>query len=343
MMFKLVKNGLVMGFVADLVVGALFFIFVLCVENYLIKLPSPFFRPPLQLATIVDSSRVFSRTFPSESIKPSWLSIQGYFSYFVLEYQVRSDRLNSPRLLNWCKRNQCVAHRMGYDDIRKNEFNIFTVDDWYTTSIYQNLPNATQQQQFLDIFLKSLPKDSTIILSEPFSTFDRPQSLKSFLEWALALRLGNPHLKFQIGLQIHLQWVDAFWVKNWWILPELSKFSKAQNYPWMVSEFSNYDRIWKRRLLVRNLKEQIFYKLENLVPQRLRRAITLCGVYLIHRDAVKYGATSFVEWGNYQDAAWFADRVDVDYQSNYQLFNPDGFPTATWWAAMQGLSDGTKK
>jgi hypothetical protein len=342
-MLELFKNGLLIGFLANLVFVIFLAGFIFCVENYLIKLPPFPFQPPLQLATIFDSSRVFSEKFPSKHIKRSWLNIQTYFSYFVLEYQARPDRLNSPRLLNWCKRNQCVAHRMGYDDIRKNEFNMFTVDDWYTSNIYYNSQSLTQQQQSLDIFLKFLPKDSTIILSEPFSTFDRPQVLKSFLEWALALRLNNPHLKFQVGIQIHLQWVDAFWLRNWWILPELSKFSKAQNYPWMVSEFSNYDRIWKRRLRVHNPKEQIFYKVENLVPQRLRRAITLCGVYLIHRDAVKYGAVSFVEWGNYQKTAWFVDRVDVDYQSNYELFNRDGFPTATWWAAMQGLSDGTKK
>ena len=162
------------------------------------------------------------------------------------------------------------------------------------------------------------------------------------MDWALALRLANPHLKFQIGIQIHLQWVDAFWVKNWWILPELSKFSKAHDYPWMVSEFSNYDRIWKRRLRVYNPNEQIFYKIENLVPQRLRRAVTFHGVYLIHRDAVKYGAVSFVEWGNVQSTAWFVDRVDASYDANYELFNRDGLPTATWWAAMQGLRDGTK-
>ncbi len=64
----------------------------------------------------------------------------------------------------------------------------------------------------------------------------------------------------------------------------------------MVSEFSNYDRVWKRRLWIKNPNEQFLYKLENLVPRRLRRAVTFYGTYLVHRDAVKYGAVSFVEW-----------------------------------------------
>ncbi|MCC3575251.1 MAG: hypothetical protein JGK30_26000 [Microcoleus sp. PH2017_40_RAT_O_B] len=342
MMLELFKNGLLIGFVVNLVFVILLAVYVLLVEIYLTRLPDPLFQLPLKLATVVDSRRLFGRDFPSEYIRGSWSHIQSYFSFFVVEYQLSPNyRPNSSRLLNWCKQNQCVAHRMGYYDIRKNEFNIFTIDDWYTNNIYQNLQDVSSQQKHLDIFLKSLNKDSIIILSEPFSTFDRPQSLKKFLEWALTLRLNNPHLKFQIGIQIHLQWVDAFWLKNWWILPELSKFSKTQDFPWMVSEFSNYDRIWKRRLRVHNPKEQIFYKIESLVPQRLRRAVMLCGVYLIHRDAVKYGAVSFVEWGNYQETAWFVDRVDADYQSNYQLFNRDGLPTATWWAVMRGLSDGS--
>lgn len=344
MMLKLFKNGLVIGFVFNLIFVIFLAVFVFLVEIYLIRLPDPSFRSSLKLATIVCSGRLFDRDVPSELLRKSWLNIQKEFDFFVIEYQLQPyHRKKIPRLLNWCKQNQCVAHRIGYYDTRKNKFNIFTIDDWYTNNIYQNLQDVSLQQKNLDIFLKFLPKNSTIILSEPFSTFDRPQILKSFLEWALALRSNNPHLKFQIGIQIHLQWVDAFWVKNWWILPELGKFSKTEDFSWMVSEFSNYDRIWKRRLRVHNAKDQIFYKIENLVPQRLRRAVTLFGIYLIHRDAVKYGAVSFVEWGNYQETPWFVDRVDADYQSNYQLFNRDGLPTPMWWAAMQGLSDGMKK
>jgi len=342
-MWKLFKNGLILGFVVNLLVVIFLAIYVLVVEIYLIRLPEPFFRLPLKLGTIIDARRIFARYYPSEVVKQSWSDTQKRFDFFVIEYQLRPDFIGKiPRLLNWCKQDQCVAHRMGYYDLRKNQFNMFTIDDWYTSNIYQSLQDTTQQQTRLDIFLKSLPKDSIIILSEPFSTFDRPQVLKNFLEWALALRSNNPHLKFQIGIQIHLQWVDAFWIKNWWILSELGKFSKVQNYPWMVSEFSNYDRIWKRRLRVRNPEEQIFYKIENFVPQRLRRAVTLHGIYLIHRDAVKYGAVSFVEWGNHQQTAWFVDRVDAAYDGNFELFNKNGLPTAMWWAAMRGLQDGTK-
>jgi len=340
---ELFKNGLIIGFAFNLLLIVILAIYVLTIETYLIRLPDSYLPLPLKLGTVVDSRRLFGRNFPSEYIRDSWSNIQGYFSFFAIEYQLRADdQAKSPRLLNWCKHNQCVAHRTGYYDLRKNQFNIFTIDDWYTNNIYQVVQDVSQQQTHLDIFLKSLPKDSTIILSEPFSTFDRPQVLNNFLEWALVQRLNNPHLKFQIGWQIHLQWVDAFWIRNWWILPELGRFSKAQDYPWMVSEFSNYDRIWKRRLRIKNLNEQLFYKIENLVPRRLRRAVTFHGTYLIHRDAVKYGAVSFVEWGNQQETAWFVDRVDADYDANYELFNRDGLPTAQWWVVMQGLQDGAK-
>jgi hypothetical protein len=80
-----------------------------------------------------------------------------------------------------------------------------------------------------------LPAGSTVIISEPFSSFSRPQVFQMFSEWILQLRSDNPGLKFEIGLQVHLQWADAFWLKNEWIFKILQKFSTTYDYPWGVS------------------------------------------------------------------------------------------------------------
>lgn len=187
-----------------------------------------------------------------------------------------------------------------------------------------------------------MPKGSTVIISEPFAIFDRSQVFRKFCDWALALRSQHPHLKFEIGLQIHLQWFDAYWLKNQWLFPDLHKFSKVYNYPRGVSEFSNFDQIWKRRIRLRSSRDRLLYKIEGFIPRRFRRAVVLHGTYLVHRRAVQFGAVRFVEWGNIQQTAWFVQQIDSAYDSNYDLFDRAGAPTSLWWAGMRGLKDATK-
>ena len=107
-----------------------------------------------------------------------------------------------------------------------------------------------------------------------------------------------------------------------------------------MSEFSSYDRIWKRRIRGRSSREILFYKIEGLIPRRLRRAVVVHGSYLIHRSAVKYGAVRFTEWGNIQQTAWFVQEIDAAYDSNYELLDRSGVPTSLWWVAMRGFKDG---
>ena len=180
----------------------------------------------------------------------------------------------------------------------------------------------------------------------------------------LALRSQHLKLKFEIGLQVHLQWIDAWWVRYQWLLPELQKFSKEYSYPWGVSEFSNYDRTWKLRInrpsfvdgalyqterpvldplhqaIILHQFYRVLYQIEGFVPERLRRAVVVHQVDQFHKDAVRYGAVRFVEWGNFQHTAWFVNKIDSAYDSNYLLFDSSGQPTDLWWAAMRGLKDG---
>lgn len=339
---KLFWNGLRIGFCVNILLVGSLFIYILIIENWLIK-PVKIFVKPLHLGTVVDSVRLFQEDVPSMKLKKSWLNIQNKFDFFVVEYQLRSDYFpKSPRLLRWCRSNNCFAHRIDYFDLRKSQFNTFTVDDWFANN-FMIVRDASIDIQRLNLFLKTLPSGSTVILSEPFSIFDRPQVFQKFSEWVLQLRADNSHLKFEIGLQVHLQWADAFWFKNWWILDKLSKFSKTYDYPWGISEFSNYDQIWKRRIRGQSASDRFFYKIETLIPRRFRRAVVLHGSYIIHRDAVKYGALRFTEWGNIQQTAWFVRQIDSQYDANYELFDSSGTPTVLWWAGMRGLKDGQKQ
>jgi hypothetical protein len=339
-MKKIFLQGLKVGLLVNLVSIIFAGVYVLIIESFLFK-PVERFVPSLKLGTVADHHRIFARDVPSMQERESWLRIQNHFDFFVPEYQLRADYLKpSPRLLKWCRFHKCFAHRIAYGDIRKKQFKYFTLDDWWSNNKYLIFKDTSADELQLDNFLKSLPDGSLVLISEPFSIFSERRSLTKFLEWALALRSQHPNLKFEIGLQIHLQWIDAWWVRHRWVLFELQKFSKVHTYPWGVSEFSNYDRVWKRRLSGRSPVDRFFYQMEGLVPQRLRRAIVSHQVYQIHRDAVYYGAVRFVEWGNTQQTAWFVNEIDSEYRSNYELFDSNGKPTVLWWAAMRGLKDG---
>lgn len=341
-MIKLLFKGLKFGLITNCLLTLSLMIYTIAIENWLTKPLPGTFQTPIKIGTIVDYHRLFDADPPSMKLRQSWLNIQDKFSYFIIEYQLRSDyNRPSPRLFNWCASQSCFAHRISYSDSRKNRFRFFTLDDWFT-NIFLSNRNVSIESQALTSFLRSLPSNSTVVISEPFATFSGPLVFRQFSDWVLLLRSQHPHLKFEIGLQLHLQWVDAYWFKSQWIIPAIAQFSKTSGVPWGVSEFSNYDVIWKRRLRDDNFRDRLFYRIEQFVPRRLRRAIVLHGSYLIHRNVVQYGAVRFTEWGNIQSTAWFVYEIDAAYDSNYELFDSSGAPTSLWWAAMRGLKDGKR-
>jgi hypothetical protein len=341
---KLFLKGLKWGFYFNICVTLFLVSYVFIIENWLSKPLLGKFSPPLQLGTVVDYHRLFAADPPSMQLRKSWLNIQDKFSYFIIEYQLRSDYTRpSPRLFKWCKfKRRCVAHRINYFDSRKNQFRFFTLDDWFANYYLSLRGDKDFNSQLLNLFFRSLPSGSVVVISEPFSVFSKPATLYQFFDWILVLRSDYPHLKFEIGLQIHLQWVDAYWFKSQWIIPELQKFFKTSGVSWGISEFSIYDQIWKRRLRDDNFRDRPFYKIEQLVPRRLRRAIVLHSSYVIHRTAAENGAIRFTEWGNSQRTAWFVAEIDSLYDSNYELFTLSGTPTPLWWAGLRGLRDAQK-
>jgi hypothetical protein len=339
MMIKLLLKGLKVGFFVNVFLTFSLIFYTVLIENWLSKPLSGIPQTPVKLGTVVDYHRLFDADPPSMKLRPSWLKIQNKFSYFIIEYQLRFDyNLPSPRLLNWCRVSNCFAHRIAYDDSRKNLFKAFTLDDWFT-NFYLSTRNTKVDSQALASFLRSLSPGSTVIISEPIVTLSSPPVFRQFSEWVLFLRSQHPHLKFEIGLQIHLQWIDAYWFKSRGVIPAIARFSKTSGVPWGLSEFSVYDQIWKRRLRDNSFRDRPFYRIEQLVPRRLRRAIVLHSSYVIHRTAAENGAIRFTEWGNSQSTAWFVNEIDSAYDSNYELFTPSGTPTPLWWAGLRGFRD----
>ncbi|MEG4971026.1 hypothetical protein QUB11_31020, partial [Microcoleus sp. B6-A1] len=188
---KSLKHGLVLAF---------FLIFFLIVYTIWINLwlakSVGQFKVPLKLGTVVSSDRLFNKLIPSMELRHSWQNIQNKFNYFVIEYQLRDDFIQhqSPRLMNWCKENECVAHRIKFLDNRTNQFKLFTLDDFFSNTRL-NLRRTEYQDFRLKAFLQSLPVGSTVIISEPFSLFDRPQVFHKFREWVLKLRAEHPELQ----------------------------------------------------------------------------------------------------------------------------------------------------
>jgi hypothetical protein len=236
-MIKLLLKGLKLGLVTNLILTFALIFYVIFVENWLTKPLSGSFKSPLMIGTIVDFHRLFAFYPPSMSLKKSWLNIQNKFSYFIVEYQLRADyKRPSPRLLNWCATRRCFAHRISYSDSRKKTFNLFTLDDWFTNIFLANR-NISDDSQSLASFLRSLPSGSTVVISEPFATFS-PLVLDQFFDWVLLLRSAHPQIRLEIGLQLHLQWIDAYWLNSHhWLIPAIARFSKTSGVPGASQNF----------------------------------------------------------------------------------------------------------
>jgi hypothetical protein len=151
----------------------------------------------------------------------------------------------------------------------------------------------------------------------------------------LALAVKHPGLRFEIGIQIHLQWIDSYWWQyHSWLIPALGEFSRLHRVRWGISEFSIYDRLWKPRIAYGGAspgRMRFIDRIEALIPDRFRRAVVAHQAYLLHRGAVECGATFFVEWGNFP-TTWFAAAIDSEYNATFALYDWEGNPKLMYWA-----------
>jgi hypothetical protein len=338
LLFKAFKVGLTVNIFTLICVA----VYVVLVENYF----KPFdFESYIQFGTIVSGQRIYNTADSTNyQLRPAWQNaVEPRFNLFIPEYQFRPDwRQPSPRLESWCKTQNCCAHRIGFSDVRVSSFRCFTLDDWYVSNRdFLGSQFDLSVVQILDNFLKQLPKNSRVIVSEPFVLFADRRTFPHFTQWVFGLKKKHPDLKFEVGIQIHLQWLDNYWVQyHGWLFPALHQFSQQHGISWGLSEFSIYDRVWKRRLSFTGSlppRAKSIERLEAFVPDRFRRAVTLHQAYEVHRRAVGYGASFAVAWRNFP-TLWFSDRIDSDYSSTFALFDWDGNPQLMYWAIARGLS-----
>lgn len=318
--------------------------YIFAVEYY----ARPFaFKPSISLGTAVSSPKIFTTNNPTDfDILPAWLKIESKFSLFLLEYQFQPYwKRPSPRLEKWCKTRNCCVHRIGFDDKRIADFNCFTLDDWYLTNrdfLGSDLDNIAVL--VLNNFLTKLPNGSRVIVSEPYVLFADRRSFDSFTRWVLALRAKYPALRFEIGLQIHLQTIDSYWLQYQWLVPALGEFSRKNSIPWGISEYSIYHRIWKARIAYGGATPAptSLTRLEAFFPDRLLRAVALHQTYIFHRAAVRHGAQFVVQWGNFP-VTWFAVAIAPDYTSTFALADWNGKLQPMYWVIARGLTDGKSK
>lgn len=343
-MIKFLKQGLKIGFILN--ISTLFFavLYVFVIESYF----RPFeFKLALEFGTAVAGFRIYHINDPvNYDVRPAWKRIESEFDLFLPEFQLRPDwKQPSPRLEKWCKTRNCCAHRIGFADKRIANFKCFTLDDWYLTNrdfLGSDLDSSAVA--VLDGFLTKLPNGSRVIVSEPYMLFADRRSFDSFARWVLGLAAKYPALRFEIGLQVHLQPVDSYWQEYGWLIPALGEFSRVHRIPWGVSEFSIYDRQWKPRIAyggVRPHRSYAIERIEGFIPERLRFAVVAHQAYLFHRKVAEYDAKFVVEWGNFP-TTWFAAAIDPDYKSTFALYDWDGNPQLMYWAIARGLTDGKK-
>ncbi|MEG4501577.1 hypothetical protein QUB05_30745 [Microcoleus sp. F10-C6] len=344
-LFRAFKVGI--GFNIFTVVFAIFYVFI--VEQY----ARPFnFKPSIELGTAVSgSNNIFSTPdIANYQIRPEWSAVESKFSFFIPASEFRADsKYQAPRLEKWCKIRNCCAHRMAYSDKRKFNFKCFTIDDWFfNNSNFLDVYFQGAAMAPLDKFLKNLPKGTRVIVNEPLILFQQNKlNFVIFEKWLLELVAKHPHLKFQVGIQFHFQWLDLqfFALSDGVLFRQLSQFSRQHKIPWGISEFSTYDRIWRRRLITPFNKfsdrGKFTSQIEAFIPDRLRRAFVLHQAYWVHREAVRSGARFAVEWGNFP-LLWFQSEIDSDYRSTFALFDWQGNPQPMYWAIARGIEDGKK-
>ena len=339
LIFKSFKIGIAFNLLTLLLIGS----YTLLIEYYF--RPSQILsNPRIQFGTAVSGMKIFATAdSKNHSLRPAGEKIERQFDLFIPEFQLRADwKQPSPRLERWCKTRNCCAHRIGFSDRRIPNFRCFTLDDWFLTnrdflgSQYDS-PIAFN----LDTFLFKLPRGSRIIVNEPYMLFANRESFKDFTVWFLALAARHPGLTFEIGLQVHLQWIDVYWRDyHGWLIPALGEFGRRHRIKWGITEFSIYDRLWKPRISYAGAappRMRLIDRFEQFIPDRFRRALVAHQAYIFHRHALIAGASHFVEWGNFP-TTWFAAAIDPGYTSTFELYDWEGNPQLMYWAITNALS-----
>ena len=339
LVFKSFKVGLAFnGFTLLLIIA-----YTLAVEYYF----RPFqvvFNPLIEFGTAVSGLKIFIRANPRKPLlRPAWQKIEHQFNLFIPEFQLRADwKQPAPLLERWCKSRNCCAHRIAFNDRRIPQFRCFTLDDWYLS--YRDLLGSQVDGSVvsnLDNFLFRLPRGSRVIVNEPYMLFADRRTFNNFASWFLTLAAKHPALKFEIGIQIHLQWIDSYWWQyHGWLIPALGEFARTHRIRWGLSEFSIYNRLWKPRIAYGGAtpeRMRLIDRIESIIPERFRDAVVAHQAYILHRDAFKAGATTFVEWGNFP-TTWFAAAIDPEYRSTFALYDWEGNPQLMYWAIARSLA-----
>jgi hypothetical protein len=341
--FSLVFKAFKAGGIFNIITLILAIIYTVSVESYF----QPFklkFSPSIEFGTAVSGHKIYNTANPRNyAFRPAWSKIEPEFDLFLPEFQLRPDwKQPSPRLEKWCKTRNCCAHRIGFNDRRIADFKCFTLDDWYLSNrdfLGSDLDSSAVS--ILNSFLNKLPSGSRVIVSEPYMLFADRRTFDSFTRWVLDLATKYPALRFEIGVQIHLQWIDSYWWQyHSWLIPALGEFGSRHRVRWGITEFSIYDRLWKPRIAYGGAtppRMRLIDRIEQIIPDRFRRAVVAHQAYLLHRSAFEAGATHFVEWGNFP-TTWFAAAIDPEYQSTFELYDWEGKPQLMYWAIARSLS-----
>jgi hypothetical protein len=227
---KLIIKSFKLGVAFNLFTLILIVAYTLSVEHYF--LPFKFvLNSSVEFGTAISGMKIFADANPrNHSLRPAWAKIQSDFDLFIPEFQLRADwRQPSPRLEKWCHFKNCCAHRIGFNDRRIPRFRCFTLDDWYLTNrdfLGSDLDVSVVSS--LDKFLSKLPRGSRVIINESYMLFADRRTFNSFTSWFLSLAAKHPRLRFEIGIQIHLQWVDSYWWQyHGWLIPALGEFART--------------------------------------------------------------------------------------------------------------------
>lgn len=245
--------------------------------------------------------------------------------YFVIENLQRIKKYSeSLDLINSCdsQNKNCFNHRLNLSDFKYFHHNpYYFLDDWWL----ENCRNYYIKGWDLPLKqeLSRLPSGTVLVFNEyKFNSIER------LIPFVKELQILNPHLRIIVGVQIHLQWFDPFiFIHKLKILRDLD----LSGLPWMISEFSTYDRLYKPWKV---------YEFDRYIPIQIRRSFQQHQSYWIARQCSRssncYG---FTLWS--PNGVWFHSNLQKRgfvYDGQFLVFD-QGQPTSLYWAIRRGLSN----
>lgn len=241
------------------------------------------------------------------------------FDFYVIENHQRNFEYDKAhQLIKKYPNIPIYSHRLRLSDWDDFSYNLyFFLDDWWLENCrfwYKDEWDYPLRQT-----LKLMPKNTEVVINE-----HKFNSINRLIEYVSILQKDYPDLKFSVGIQIHLQWIDLALFKKLYIINQIDK----SGLNWMISEYSMIDKIYKNKLIL---------GIDRFIPLHIRRSFSAHQSYIVSRQCGKsdhcQGMTIWVPNGT-----WMIKKLSKGFDGKFWYWHENNEPTIINLAIKKGLS-----